>query len=999
MDQMFAQLRRSFGSSGRRPAGTDAPGSTPPALLALAGLLAALLFPVGCGEQEPPQPPSLDSPSSLAVAVRDDCGSASPALRRFTDGSGTCNIGLIANTDNDRLAVADLGSRRPSLADLDRSVPGLTHLEVGDHPIDVAASQDGTVGYTLNSVDGDVSIVDLWQLERLDRSLELPGTPTAITSAPGDPEAGYLVAAITDLNTLWIRPGIQCQQPDDGEGACSGFDAEATQITLPGRPTAIEISADGQLAYVVYANRNFMSAVALPDSDALTDDPDLSCRGSRTGVPCEAERIGLTYGCSDGVDNDGDGQIDTEDPQCWGPRGAESPDGTGRNYTGACADGEDNDGDGQIDRHDPDCQSNADDSESEPLNPDATFACSDGRDNDDDGAADYPEDPDCYGPTGQRESGLESTGVDSISVGEMGSYLYLVDGSNNQVLTVDADRLELVDAAAAITPTGVPFTDKLGITVGARPAQAAGFVDRTISWQNPDDPAHGIVHYEFGVHVASDNGQMYTLRTVSADCEVRETDRDELLTNRQFRLGSEAFQESAESQCLNLPAFPIDKPDSENPEENSCAYVEQCRECRETGGQQGMTEGCADVCSEFEKNLRDCRVAGRRVEPSEQVTLVANPHFRPFDSRPPGGRLRGSGTCTAPSIFLEQMRNYVADNTNEPAVFGCPSSHRDQPLGRRLTDQQREQATFEDQPRATLLEYVARRLAPPEEDQQGVQDTHTSRPYDFLYRSEDWEVTWEGILPQTDRRDGLLAEDQEGVLQTGSLDLCRAGVHEGDRIVLANSPRTGGDAPDQCSELQPDDGNQQGDGPRDSNDPFLTYRVDEVRPNTLVMAPIEEPDDTNRFADTLPVRGCFQSSIRYEVRPEDEWTVVGEQSGYQSERTSELGQCVPRQGADNPRVQARVQSNRFFTGPYLAFELYEGPVDPIRRRGNEYRYTFGVRRFFTSRRTGISTILPSDMLLTRRISGGKKLLISDSSNDFVEVRNLTNPYQNRLRLR
>ncbi|MGB5548150.1 MAG: hypothetical protein WBM74_16350, partial [Polyangiales bacterium] len=64
----------------------------------------------------------------------------------------------------------------------------------------------------------------------------------------------------------------------------------------------------------------------------------------------------------------------------------------------ACNDGIDNDGDGAIDVADTGCSG----SSAQIENP----QCSDGYDNDGDGTADYGGDPDCTGPSSNRELAL-----------------------------------------------------------------------------------------------------------------------------------------------------------------------------------------------------------------------------------------------------------------------------------------------------------------------------------------------------------------------------------------------------------------------------------------------------------------------------------------------------------------------------------------------------------------------------------------------------------------
>ncbi|MBW2381795.1 MAG: hypothetical protein JRG70_20065, partial [Deltaproteobacteria bacterium] len=92
------------------------------------------------------------------------------------------------------------------------------------------------------------------------------------------------------------------------------------------------------------------------------------------------------------LDRDGDGM----------PNFAESQSNTDPanpgSVIGACSDGIDNDGDGLIDLGDPGCST----SSARIENP----QCSDGFDNDGDGTADWGGDPDCNGPSSNRELAL-----------------------------------------------------------------------------------------------------------------------------------------------------------------------------------------------------------------------------------------------------------------------------------------------------------------------------------------------------------------------------------------------------------------------------------------------------------------------------------------------------------------------------------------------------------------------------------------------------------------
>lgn len=961
----------------------------------LTGCLAVVFLAVGCGQDEVVAPPSLDAPSSLAVAVRDDCGDATPAFGRFADGDGPCAIGLITNAESNRLAVADLRRREPSLVDLDQTIPSTSHVGVGKHPIDVAASVDGTVAYTLNSVAGNLSVVDLWRLAPLEQTIDLPGSPKAVAAAPSGSDGGSIIAVTHDPDTLWVRDGIHCDEPENDSSSCSGFDgAQTTQLPLPGGPADVKISADETLAYVIYNDRDFMSAFLLPGFEQGLEEGEFSCRGGRQAPPCEVRRIGLSYGCSDGLDNDGDGKADQADPQCWGPKGAESPDGIGRSVTGACADGEDNDGDGQIDRDDEDCQSSADDSEEMPLNEDAVFACSNGNDDDGDGATDFPEDASCYGPQGERESDVEVTGFESIGVGQMGVFVYIVDQGRDQILTVDAQRLELIDAGRTVEPHAAPFTDRLGIPVPSRPKRVTGFVTRNVPWVDPDDPSHGIVRHDYGAYVATDGGRLFFVKIVSSDCQVRETGRSELLSNADFTLDSQAFQNSKESECLTIPEFPLPKR-----EVGPCQSVEECEACLDQ--QKGdSAKDCTEVCADFEKSRDQCRVDGRRLSPDDDVQIVANPRFGLADGQSTPGRVQGPGTCTEPDAFIRAMRGFASQNPEAPQSFDCLTSLRHQPLRRFATDEQLSRASFDDVPRADLLMRTDLRLRPDSEESSSVTQTIENQPYDFRFRSETWTATYEGVLPSTNRDDGLLDPDTAGLLDTSPLDLCNAGVKAGDRIIIKNEPESGEDAPEACEAFQPDDSNggqnQQTD--LEDNDPFLTYRVARVRADTLEMEPLEA-EGTPPHADTLPTRECFPTAIKYEIRAENEWIVSGEESGFLSPRTSELGACVPALGAESRQLQGRVRSGGFFNGPYLEFQLFSGPVAPLRRQEAEYEYNFTIQRFFNASRFETASLLPTDLLLTPDFPGGTKVLVSDGSEDFVWLKNLTFSNIDAIRLR
>ncbi len=131
------------------------------------------------------------------------------------------------------------------------------------------------------------------------------------------------------------------------------------------------------------------------DLDGWVDDLDADCILAEEG---EGEEDGTLdgFGCSDGIDNDGNGLIDAEDRE-------NCEDGTDGETN--CGNGEDDDGDGWVDALDGEC---VDENSSENGADDPAWLCSDGVDNDGDGWFDA-DDPGCLDGTGTDEGGLSGT--------------------------------------------------------------------------------------------------------------------------------------------------------------------------------------------------------------------------------------------------------------------------------------------------------------------------------------------------------------------------------------------------------------------------------------------------------------------------------------------------------------------------------------------------------------------------------------------------------------
>ncbi len=349
-------------------------------------------------------------------------------------------IGFVVNGQSDSVAVIDMSRAQPRLIDLDLSSPGVTQIPTGRRPVDVATSPDGTVAYVLSERDQSISLIDVWALRPLEATIPLAAPPVDL-----DVRAGAVVALLSN-SQLAIHPGVRCEAPASmgdrrvyaPDGDCSGADAAVVTAQLPSAGSSMALDPRRPYAYVVYTDRAFMSVVALEDTGE-------ACL-SGGAAPCEVSRVGLTTGCADGVDNDGDGLSDQDDPQCFGPFHAESADGVGRRLQGACADGEDNDGDGLTDRDDPECYSS--EQPGEDARPDFMTLprpCEDGIDEDGDQLIDYPGDPNCYGEQGRAETAPGGFTFSAISVDELGVFAYALDLTSREVVVIDLDDRALVD--------------------------------------------------------------------------------------------------------------------------------------------------------------------------------------------------------------------------------------------------------------------------------------------------------------------------------------------------------------------------------------------------------------------------------------------------------------------------------------------------------------------------------------------------------------------------
>jgi hypothetical protein len=989
-----------------------------------AAALAVLATGVSCGEQSVEQPASLQTPRAFELARGPVCMSStelSPGVIRARisacpDGERGA-IGLIANQTGNSVSVVDMSrgggseGELPRLVDLDPSIPGVTGIPVGNAPTDIAAG-DATTAYVINQADASITVLDLWNLQALPETIDFGSAPKHAVLAPApvasdadaDPDAeadtqdaapSLLAVTLTNPPRLWLHPALECKCPEDDDpntdpiadctpetAVCPAVPAQADGVEIPLPATSADMVAGpaGNLIYVIYTDAPFASVVAVRDR-ALADFPDGCLDGG--AAPCEVDRIGLTFDCSNGVDDDGDGQIDQADAQCYGPRGFESPEGIGRSPLGACSNGLDDDADGAIDRADPACLISGGDDEIEPLVEDALFACMDEEDNDRDGAVDFPADAACYGATGRSEDDVTPLGFTSIGIDPFGKFLYVVDRANDQVIVVDAVHRALIDVYDASGRDRTAFAGQLGVAIPPAPTVVDGRVDRDVVWEDPrldqcdpdGDCRHAIVRYNYGAFVATDGGFAYNLNALTTFCEVTAPAGEGLIAADEFFFGSQALQGSAEQNCLTIPDFPLAY------DVQACEALESCAACR------AGAQSCDPICEDTAQLREDC--FGERLATGEGVRLAFNAAMQLQDSNSRASRVRGLGSCDTPESFTQALRA----STEGLVDTSCTSLLRPQPVRAGTSD---EELTAGDFQRAGLLQGSTLLLAAGDQLSSSEQEAREEpvepfeviamsvlSPEDQAIVSESWTVTWEGVIPGTRRDDGLLAADQPGLMQVAGIDLCVEGVQEGDRLTILSAPIAAGEGelPEACRVFV--------DG--EDRVGFLTWSIIEVRPNELVLEVIAEEGDAQAFVNELPTRECFAQGVDYEIRAHDEWIVVGDRSGFLSDRTSVLNTCRPVYGADRPRFDARVQTGEFFQGPYLSFLMREGAVPPSRDDDQELSYRFGVERNFRPDAFRTTTLLPTRLLVADQLNGGPWLIIADPASDFVFFSDLSRP--------
>ena len=381
-----------------------------------------------------------------------------------------------ANMRTASLALIPFYPRKSTFEVIDttQSVPGATSISTGERPHSLAGDDKGAFVVLVSTIHNDISIVS--QLESREIAWQKADkTPRKIIYRAQ--EGGYFVF-FSDGTIRKLTIDYDCGKGSRILTESCKLRKDDLDITwresgkLDGRLAGyVDHPTQKNIGYASYSDRRYISVVGF-------DEEAGSCLDGSTTYPCELRRIGAGFGCSDGIDNNGDGLIDAQDPSCWYPwssEGASTPEDiqVGWYGVGECNDGIDNNGNGLIDAHDLGCVSSNDASEAPGFQPMTAGTCADGIDNDGDGNADrddakclWPTDDEsaesgvlvetsgvcreskslaCYGKNWWSEVETTSTGRGAISIDPKGRWLYVLDPGDSQLIVVDLETEKTID--------------------------------------------------------------------------------------------------------------------------------------------------------------------------------------------------------------------------------------------------------------------------------------------------------------------------------------------------------------------------------------------------------------------------------------------------------------------------------------------------------------------------------------------------------------------------
>lgn len=276
-------------------------------ILKTAAIVSAALGVAAC--QQPPQPQlvSLQAPTKLIVVdgpvclpVVETVESTIPTSPLPSCEEGGRGFGLVINQRSGKLSVLALGQAQPRVVNLDTRRPGVTSIDVGATPVDVALVGDGTVAAVISQTERRITYVDLWTMQAF-AEVEIDGIPRSVAgvTTPEGTAATLVATSAPDALQLFAAPS--CERPDalvdrrdhDPAETCAFAEepAEALALALPSRPVSLAVDDRQGFAAVIYRDRDAVSLIALRE-DALGDGE--ACLDEEAQVPCEIAQVAWT---------------------------------------------------------------------------------------------------------------------------------------------------------------------------------------------------------------------------------------------------------------------------------------------------------------------------------------------------------------------------------------------------------------------------------------------------------------------------------------------------------------------------------------------------------------------------------------------------------------------------------------------------------------------------------------------------------------------------------
>jgi hypothetical protein len=657
-----------------------------------------------------------------------------------------------------------------------------------------------------------------------------------------------------------------------------------------------------------------------------------------------------------------------------------------------CWDGLDNDGDGLVDGDDPQCYGTNGD---EAVQDDAQ-ACADGIDNDGDGAVDA-DDPDCLGPFGNSEDATAPIAD-------------CADGFDNDLDGLTDDEDPACANGEFEFERQVALDDTLAATI---PACSDGL----------DNDSDGFADWPDDTDCYSANSTSERLLTELSVADLVLTEEQDLVLALLGRLANVLIFNAETGERLAPNEEPggydsIGIPVVNGQGLNLVTYTfDLATETLADGNRLFVRDRVAHAT--LAQGYIDPLFLDRRyvIEDADGnvVSETTEERFSRYDFNRNPASVRVA-SCDFPADAREILDNLSIGCTDpefpQPQVVNADAFGDSEPSGDYITD-----------PAGAYL--VLPRMVTQEvnDERTGLQDLEV--PDDYVITNDVFELTWEGVLPASDRSDAIVTEGGEWVEILGldpcsrgrdacsvgldlsacteartlceegvdlcaegydicrlcpqacerSIDFCEVGVVPGDRLIFdQRSARVSDPA---CT-------------------PFVTvisgtptftsvtaeYEVVSVQPDRLRIAVVPDPEG-DAAVDYLPPASCTTEPVPIEIRGSDSWVWTGRSTGHYSPFVASGGQCVidPELAAftGRPQIDKAWESPERYT-----INIASGTAALIR----DFRLIFDVRSGFANAQNiaGFLLLGPSNSGAAH-VQGrrGHRLVFTDDAQNFSWV--------------